>query len=138
MYKGMKVGRLRVIFKLPETLSPFLLQAPPSWPKGPLAYVEWYQLSHHPGCYHNMYTVTSPQPPQNLAGNSESRHSRLFQITPGEVIPLKTIRQTCQLIPLASPGQSWPAEWTSSTVLDRCSTFLLNNWSSKYAYQTIW
>jgi hypothetical protein len=135
-YTGMKLGHLHVIFKLPETVSPFL-QAAPSWPKDPLAYVEWYQLSHHPGHHHGMYTATSPQPPQS-GNNSESRHSRLFQITPGAVIPLKTIRQTCQLIPLARPGESWPPGWTSSTVLDCCNTFLLNNWSSKYAYQTIW
>lgn len=103
------------------------------WPKDPLAYVEWYQLSRHPGRHHNMYTVTSSQPPQQ-----QSQHHRAFQIIPGEVIPLKNIRQTCQLIPLASPGEDWAAEWTSETVLDRCSNFLLNNWSSKYAYQTIW
>ena len=132
MHTGMKIGHLRVIFKLPETISSLLLSKVSSWPKELLAYVKWYQLSRHPGHDHNMYTATiSP-------GQQSSRHSRLFQITPGEVIPLKPIRQTCQLISMASPGESWPIKLTSSTVLDCCSSFLLNNWSSKYPYQTIW
>lgn len=131
-FLGMRVGRLRLIFKLPERVSP-LLRTIPSWPTYPLAYVEWYRMSHHPGSHHNMYTITSLKPPQ-----SAPRHSKLIQISPGEVVPLKTIRQSCQLIPLADPGECWPAEWTSTTVLDRCSTFLLNNWASKFAYQTIW
>jgi len=136
MNVGMKVGHLRVIFKLPETIPLTLLGVTvPSWPKEPLAYLEWYQLSSNPGRYHNMYTVQSPQPSQ-LGGSG--RHSQLFQITPGEVVPLKTIQQTCQLILLAHADESWPAEWNSSTVLDKCSNFLLNNWASKYAYQTIW
>ena len=46
---GMKVGHLWVIFKLPEVIPHLQLINVPSWPKEPLAYVEWYQLSHSPG-----------------------------------------------------------------------------------------
>jgi hypothetical protein len=49
-----------------------------------------------------------------------------------------------ELIDAADPGHWWNTvqviEFTrkSDTVLDVCDTFLLNKWSSKYAYQTIW
>ncbi|KIM56423.1 hypothetical protein SCLCIDRAFT_95955, partial [Scleroderma citrinum Foug A] len=56
-FLGMRVGRLRLIFKLPERVSP-LLRTIPSWPTYPLAYIEWYCMSHHPGSHHNMYTIT--------------------------------------------------------------------------------
>ena len=128
---GMEVQRLWVIFKLPEVISHLQLINIPSWPKEPLAYVEWYQLSHSPGQHHNMYSIVSPKP----ALRGESRDSRVI---PGAVVLLKSIRQSCQLIPLEHIGENWPAEWMSTAVLDQCSTFLLNNWSSKYAYQTIW
>ena len=128
----MKLGRLRVIFKLPETIPSLLLDPRlSSWPKDPLAYVEWYKLTPHPGRYHNMYTATPPQTPH-------LEHLRLVQDIPGEVILLRSIRQTCQLIPLAKDNENWPLDWTSSNVLDRCNSFLVNNWSSKFAYQTIW
>ncbi|EGO28265.1 hypothetical protein SERLADRAFT_405879 [Serpula lacrymans var. lacrymans S7.9] len=42
--QGMKVGRLRVIFSLPDILYSYNI-APHPWPKGPLAYVEWYKIS---------------------------------------------------------------------------------------------
>ena len=133
MMIGMKVGRLRVIFKLPEVMSHLQLINIPSWPKEPLAYVEWYQVSHSPGEHHNMYSVVSSKPVPRV----ELRNSRV-QVTPGAVVPLKAIRQSCQLIPLEHIGDDWPTDWVSTAVLDQCSTFLLNNWSSKYAYQTIW
>ena len=119
---GIKIGRIRVIFKLPSRTS--LVPTSPSWPTGPLAHIEWYNLSSHPGQHHNMYSVSKP------SGSQEVR--------PGAIVPLNTIRQTCQLIPLAPTGHSWPRLWCSQTVLDNCNTFLLNNWASKYAYQTLW
>ena len=134
MMIGMKVRRLRVIFKLPEVMSHLQLINVPSWPKDPLAYVEWYQLSRSPGKHHNMYSVASSNPELRR----ELKNSRVFQVTPGAVIPLKAIKQSCQLIPLECIGDDWPTDWVSTAVLDQCSTFLLNNWSSKYAYQTIW
>jgi len=127
---GMKVGCLRIILKLPKVIPHLQLINVPSWPKEPLAYVEWYQLSHSPGWHHNMYSVVSLKP--------ALRNSRIFQVTPGAVVPLKAIRQPCQLIPLEHIGDNWPTDWVSTAVLGQCSTFLLNNWSSKYAYQTIW
>lgn len=37
-----------------------------------------------------------------------------------------------------SPPVEVPIAWTSGTVLDHCSKFWLNSWSSKYSYQSLW
>jgi hypothetical protein len=116
----MKVGRLRVIFTLPEIIRNWY-PAPGTWSTGHLAYVEWYKVSNHAGAHHNMYTVHRP-----------------VVATAGEIVPLCSIRQTCQLIPLTGPNITWPKSWNTNNVLDESNFFLLNNWSSKYAYQTIW
>ena len=59
-------------------------------------------------------------------------------IVPGEVVALKDIRQSCHLIPLTGSNITWPSTWTSENVLDSSAFFLLNNWSSKFAYQMLW
>ena len=125
----MKVGRLRVIFKLPENLDIWdAPDAPHAWPKGHLAYVEWYRLSAATGLHHNTFTVNK-SPLQN-------------DIIPGDIIPVSTIRQSCQLIPYytntSSSTMIWPKAWTSQNVLDLCNSFLLNNWATKHSYQTIY
>ncbi|KIM53735.1 hypothetical protein SCLCIDRAFT_138349 [Scleroderma citrinum Foug A] len=80
-FPGMKVGCLCIIFKLPTTI--LLSEAPSSWPREELAYVEWYKISRTPGEYHNMYKVSKPREPS------------------GDIVLLRTIRQACQLIPTA-------------------------------------
>ena len=58
----------------------------------------------------------------------------------GAIVPLENIRQSCMLFPrFPGPDQNneWK-DWTHDNVLDLCSRFLVNNWSSKYNYQTIW
>ena len=114
----MKVGHLQVIFKLPMNI--LLSEAPGCWPKEELAYVEWYRVSRTPGAHHNMYTVSKLGEPAR------------------DMVLLRTIRQACQLIPTAARKEAWGSEWTSKNVLDQCNSFLLNNWASKYTYQTIW
>ncbi|KAG1732830.1 hypothetical protein EDB19DRAFT_1896693 [Suillus lakei] len=75
---GMKVGRLRLIFRLPEIIGLYN-EAPVVWPKHHFAYVEWLTVSHSPGAHHNMYSVTKPQP-LDTTGH-----------LPGEIVPLSTI-----------------------------------------------
>lgn len=131
----MRIGRIRVIFKLPTALS-LLTPAPISWPTEPLAYIEWYRLSSRPGKYHNMYTV-SKLAPIHISANFPS-------VVQGDIVSIKTIRQSCQLIPIISDHDHdssntlHKSNWTSKNILDNCSSFLLNNWSSKYAYQTLY
>ncbi|KAH9918421.1 uncharacterized protein B0H18DRAFT_882796 [Fomitopsis serialis] len=134
--QGTRIGRVKVIFKLPQnirdprTLRP--LQAPPNWAsQGALAYVEWYSnLPTQADPIHMMYPVHKP--PLRANGNPV-----------GEVIPLSIIRQSCQLVP-RPPGSTRtdnlvvPDDWDTHTVLDKATKFWLNNWASKYAYQTLW
>ncbi|KAI6046816.1 hypothetical protein EDC04DRAFT_2557607 [Pisolithus marmoratus] len=69
---------LQVIFKLPTKIS--LSDAPCTWPKEELAYVEWYKISQMPGEYHGMYFISKPY--------SEPTRG---------VVLLRTIHQACQL-----------------------------------------
>ena len=126
-YIGTQVGRVRVIFCLPQKID-FglgLKDAPASWPKEPLAFIEWYS-KHHPEADHTasgMYTIKK-------IGNSEG-------VLSGAVVPLSEIRQSCMLIPKYKDSRAEDA-WTSASVLDNCSSFVINNWQHMYAYQTIW
>jgi hypothetical protein len=120
----MKVGRLKVIFRLPDSIPSVMDDAIVVWPKEHLAYVEWLTLSNQPGRYHKMYSVSKA-----IVQND---------IVPGDIVSLSTICQSCHLIPHLGPNTSWPSNWKSSNVLDLCDSFLLNNWSSKFAYQTLW
>ncbi|EMD40221.1 hypothetical protein CERSUDRAFT_63676 [Gelatoporia subvermispora B] len=84
---GTRIGRLRAIFTLPSTIHEGIRPAPPTWPKGPLAYIEWYSpLKSTANSDSLMYTVSNmPLRPDG--------------IPIGQVIPLTYIRQSCQLIP---------------------------------------
>jgi hypothetical protein len=113
------------MFRLPETIkagNAFEGKSPATWPKVPLAYIEWYApLLPNPDKYHGMYTVRKQM-------TKEPQYS---------IIPISNIRQSCMLIP--NFGKSWPKEeWTSDTVLDKANSFLLNNWQSLFAYQSLW
>ncbi|KAG1717809.1 hypothetical protein EDB19DRAFT_1652204, partial [Suillus lakei] len=119
-----RVARLRLIFKLPNTVYG-AIDAPTYWPKEPLAYVEWYApLAHSVDEDHKMYQV-------------KKAAVRRGGSPPGEIVFLSSICQSCQLIPCFGSAKV-PIAWTSETVLDCCSKFWLNNWSSKYVYQSIW
>jgi len=124
IFKGARIGRLRVIFHLPQTIYG-AWPAPSCWTKEPLAYIEWYsRLKETAEDDHEMYMVSKPS------------FSNTNAPPPGDIIPLSAIRQTCQLIP--DFRNEIPKEWTNSNVLDLCKRFYLNSFSSKYAYQTIW
>ena len=89
-----------------------------------MAYIEWYApLKPAAEDFHEMYIV------KKSLYTSDG-------CLPGQVIPLSSISQTCQLIPQF--GREVPMEWTSDNVLDKCDTFFLNSFTSKYAYQTLW
>ena len=134
---GVRVGRVKVIFTLPQTIyahgSLNEINAPAEWKgQGPLAYVEWYaNLPASADPVHMMYEVRKL--PLRVDGTPA-----------GEIIPLSIIRQSCQLIPhfprptRGSTISTIPSDWTSDSVLDKAQRFLLNNWATKYAYQTLW
>jgi hypothetical protein len=115
-----------LIFKLPhQVYGVFKFPAPAYWPKEPLAYVEWYSpLKPTPYKDHLMYQI------------SKAPRSR-GDLPPADFVPLSCIRQSCQLIPCFGEGDV-PAEWRSEMVLDQCDRFWLNNWATKYAYQSMY
>lgn len=118
---GTRIGRLKVIFRLPKTL-PYGQGVP--WSTEPQAYVEWYTAPNLTDGTHNMHSVrTVPTRGNGLVSAS--------------IVPLANIRQTCQLIPkYGHPSADQP--FTTHDVLDKCQSFLVNNWAGLYAYQTIW
>ena len=96
------------------------MEAPSVWPREHLAYVEWYQpLSANPDKVNGMYSI---------------RRTQALQCS---IISLRSIRQGCMLIPKFV--DEWRTrKWTTDNVLDSADSFLLNNFHSPYAYQTIW
>lgn len=120
--EGTQIGRVRVIFKLPTKLDVLGLirDAPHTWPKEPLAYVEWYtKLNRTADETTGMYTVKKTPALQ------------------GTIVPLTSIRQSCMLIPKWTKSKT-EYNWTTNTVLDDATSFYVNNWVHMYAYQTIW
>lgn len=106
---------------------------PDSWNQGPLAYIEWYSPLSSQALPSNglMYRIRKPEP---LATASD-----LPKHITGVILPIGNIRQSCMLFPVfPKDSASVPASWTTDTVLDKCSFFFINNWASKYSYQTIW
>ncbi|KAJ3753472.1 hypothetical protein EV360DRAFT_53426 [Lentinula raphanica] len=122
--QGLRAARVRVIFCLPQKVLKrgFLVNAPSSWPQEPLAYVTWYtRFKSAPDKTTGMYYVEPA-----IASNG---------IPQGAIIPLANIRQNCMLVPSL---QVWESSWTSDNILDKCSSFFVNNMQSKYTYQTIY
>lgn len=127
---GTRIGRLRVIFTLPKNLKGpgSLIPIPVQWPKTPLAYIEWYtRQGRVADKNHGMYSIIR-------AYDSKGRSQ-------GTIIPLSDIRQSCMLCPVTPRNLEEAKEaekWEYDSVLDDAKTFLINNWVSKYAYQTLY
>ncbi|KAH7904086.1 hypothetical protein BJ138DRAFT_1019618, partial [Hygrophoropsis aurantiaca] len=51
------------------------------------------------------------------------------------VVPVASLRRSIHLIPKFGPIA--PREWTSSNVLEQCSTFFVNCFTDRHAYLTI-
>jgi hypothetical protein len=51
------------------------------------------------------------------------------------VIPVSSIRRSVHLFPKFGPIA--PKEWTSSTVLDLCSTFFVNSQTDRHIFATL-
>jgi hypothetical protein len=125
---GTRIGRVKVIFRLPTSVpspfSPGVVEAS-NYPQEPLACIEWYaKLKGTAEDNHGMYSVKK-------AG------LRSDGTCPTSIVPLSSIRQSCQLFPLFN-ANNVDLKWTTNNVLDTCSSFLVNNWGSLYGYQTIW
>lgn len=119
-----------MIFALPKQIPAVFGggAAPGYWPKGPLAYIEWYScFPSAADVTHMMYTLRKPP----------LRSNGLPQVS---IIPLAQIRQSCQLAPIFPGGTRGvvPPGWESDSVLECADSFHINNWAGMYAYQTMW
>ncbi|KAH7904364.1 hypothetical protein BJ138DRAFT_1019234, partial [Hygrophoropsis aurantiaca] len=115
-----RVAQVRVIFSLSEKVRSFLFRGV-SVPEY-FAYVEWFSaFPNTPESTHGMYKISrSFRNGERLAG----------------IVPVSNIRRSVHLIPKFGPVA--PREWTSSTVLDMCNIFYVNNFTDRHAYLTIY
>ncbi|KAH9857831.1 hypothetical protein C2E23DRAFT_720065 [Lenzites betulinus] len=117
-----RVAQVRVVFKIPKTDLPTLFprNAGATYPEH-LAYVEWFTpFTPDPHPDHGLYKVS----------RSMRRGARLASI-----IPVEDIVRSCHLIP--DFGAVAPREWTSSTVLEQCSSFYVNSFADRNTYKLL-
>lgn len=117
LFAGWRVGQVRVIFSISERSSKkvFYNGARPS---KHLAYIEWFTSfpsSVHPDTM--LYKLSRAQ------RNDEEVVS---------IVPINSIRQSVHLFPHF--GATVPRDWSSDTVLDKCSTFYLNPFSDRFLH----
>ncbi|KAI1786574.1 hypothetical protein LXA43DRAFT_975694 [Ganoderma leucocontextum] len=116
---GYRVGRLRLIFKLPQSACEAHLTGMVS--PGHLAYVEWFTAFTHPDRNHKMYKVSRCR---------NNQHDIL-----ADIIEVCHIRRSCHLLPVC--GSIVPRDRTSSTALDTCEDFWVNPFSDAHMYMTL-
>lgn len=120
---------MRIFFKLPSQLSLGrlgIVSAPKAWPQEYLAYVEWYSAPSLSASAATSYNMARVDVTTSLTKGPD-----------WSIIPLTNIRQSCMLFPhfKRCPPQ---VGWTCDNVLDNATSFLVSNWSSLYAYKTIY
>lgn len=118
---GYRVAQVRAIISLPKRKAASLFRPNRSIPQY-LAYVEWFVwMDRAPRDDLSLY---------RLKRSLDTNGNRL-----ASVIPIQNIRRSVHLYPAFGPAM--PAHWTSSNVLDQCSTFYLNPMSDRHAYHTL-
>lgn len=121
---GYQIGRVRVIFALPDDVAQQLeIDSNSSNTVPPyLAYVEWFTgLQNGVNPNHRMFSVK-----QKLSSATGKRIA--------SVIPLSDIRRSVHLLPKFGPVT--PRGWTSENVLDMCKTFYVNCFTDRHLYGT--
>lgn len=86
-----------------------------------LAYIEWFTpFSAAPDIHHGMYKVSC------ALHNGDRQCS---------IVPIGNVQCSVHLIPKF--GAVAPCEWTTSNMLDQCSTFFVNNFADQDTYVTM-
>ncbi|KAG2120459.1 uncharacterized protein F5147DRAFT_741494 [Suillus discolor] len=116
---GYHVAQVRVVFTLTSHAAAALFRTPAKAPTH-FAYMEWFTPFGQPEANHGLYKIS------HIIRNGE----RLVSI-----IDISDICRSVHLIPKFGPVV--PHEWTSSTVLELCSSFFVNSFSDRHAYLTI-
>ncbi|KAG1874431.1 hypothetical protein F4604DRAFT_1880886 [Suillus subluteus] len=117
---GYRVAQVRVVFTLTSKAMDLLFPAGPVKPPAHLAYVEWFTPFQQPESHHGLYKISCLM-----------RHGEHL----ASIIDVSDIRRSVHLFP--NFGAVVPREWTSSTVLELCSSFFVNSFSDRHAYLTI-
>ncbi|KAJ3859650.1 hypothetical protein EV359DRAFT_50531 [Lentinula novae-zelandiae] len=116
--KDTQVGRIRVMFSLPQKML-YKLFPPNMTPPAHLAYVEWFsKFPRHP----------DPHTGMNRLKKQISRDG----VISASVVPIETIQKSINLYP--KWGGSVPPEWTSENILDRCEHFFVNPFRDTHTY----
>lgn len=122
---GLRVGQVRIVFKLPNDLLTRLFGTT-NTSIGPLIFVDWFSRpAARPEKHHNMYRISR-------STDIKERESA--------IVDLSSVRRSCHLFPLfpkGKVGKTAAAGWTSGNVLEQCSTFFINNFVDMHAFQTI-
>ncbi|KAG1854255.1 hypothetical protein F4604DRAFT_1883347 [Suillus subluteus] len=116
---GYHVAQVRVVFTLTSHAAAALFCTPAKAPTH-LAYVELFTPFGQPEANHGLYKISC------IICNGERLAS---------IIDISDICRSVHLIPKFSPVV--PREWTSSTVLELCSSFFVSSFSDRHAYLTI-
>jgi hypothetical protein len=111
-----RVAQVRTIFSISHAARTYLNSSRPL-PQY-LAYVEWFT------CFR--------QEPERNTGMFKVTRSFVGTSRLSEVIPVSNIVQSIHLFPIHGPAI--PREWKSSTVLERCNTFLVNPFTDRRTY----
>ena len=114
------MGRVRVIFAVSARNAPSIFIKPTPEQDLPtyLAYVEWFTpFANSPDPLHGLYKI---------------KKALRNGVRQAAVVPLCTLRRSMHVYP--SFGRDTPVDWTSSNVLDKCSTFFVNSFTDRHAY----
>ena len=118
---GYHICRVRVVFSLPKNSLSDLFN-PGIEVHEHLAYVQWFSPLSNPDPTHGLYKVS---PKKNTDGSFVC-----------SIIPVANIRRSIHLFPRF--GQFAPNEWSSTNVLDKCSTFFVNNFTDRHLYRILY
>ena len=109
MSQGLRVARVRVLFKLPEVYRLTTVH--------PLAYVEWYTPFGTLDAETGMFVVKP---------STRSHHVH------GEIIEINRIVRSVHLLP--KYGRKVNPGWTSQNVADRCRAFFTSPYSDIHMF----
>ena len=111
------VAQIRVVFRISCEAAHHLFPHTTNVPEH-LAYVEWFTpFWAVPDANYGLYKIS-----RSMMGKSRV----------SSIVLIRNIVQSIHLIPLL--GENIPREWHSSTILDNCSSFLLNSFSDIRTY----
>ena len=120
-HAGYRIGRIRVVFSLPETSLSTLFNPGVEVP-ALLAYIQWFSaFPAIPDRNHLLYKIKAMK-------DADGTHI-------ASVIPLKNVRRSAHLFPKFSVFAH--QDWASSTVLDLCDTFYVNTFTDRHFFRIV-